>query len=99
MPVNIGPISIPNSDGCIIGLSGGSNMHGDHRALLNQVVKSFSGSLDPGVLDAIDKAGLDALGEMVGEALASQADAIFDRVEAETRRVRAELVERRLIEI
>lgn len=74
-------------------------MHGEHRALLNQVVKSFSESLDPGVLDAIGKAGLDALGEMVGEALASQADAIFDRVDAEMRRIRAEMVERRSVEI
>ncbi len=74
-------------------------MHGEHRALLNQVVKSFSESLDPGVLDANGKAGLDALGEMVGEALASQADTIFDRVDAEMRRVRAEMVERRSIEI
>lgn len=72
-------------------------MHDDHEASVNQVVKSFSESLDSGVGDAIGKSRLDALGEMAGEALVSQADAVLDRVEGEVRRVRTKIVERRAI--
>ncbi len=74
-------------------------MGGEHEALINQVVNSFSESLDPVVREAIGNSGFESLGEMVREALARQADAILDRLEGEIRRARAETVERPVIEI
>lgn len=98
MRVNIDPISWHKIES-LETANKGKTMNGEAGALAQQVVRSFRETLDASVQESIAEHQFEALSQMVREALAERSDAILDRLDDDLKRIRAEMVERRPLEI
>ena len=77
----------------------GSAMGSESKALANDVVEAFQALLDSDVRDAVGKDHFRALHGMIREAIAEQSEAILERLERNLSQVKAEMVERRPLEL
>ena len=74
-------------------------MANDPEAIAREVVESFQALLDGEVKNAIGEHSFNALQGMVREAIAEQSEAIFERMEENLKRLKADMVERRPLEL
>ena len=74
-------------------------MANDPGAISREVVESFQTLLDGDAQKAIGEHNFHALQEMVREALAEQSEAIFERMEANLKQLKDDMVERRPLEL
>ena len=74
-------------------------MPSDPQALADGVVESFEKLLDGDTRAAIGDYPLDALHGMVREAIAEHAEAIFEQLERELRKLHSDMVERKPLEL
>ena len=77
----------------------GSVMGSESKTLANEVVEAFQGLLDSDVREAVGKEHFHALSGMIREAIAEQSEAILERLERNLSQVKAEMVERRPLEL
>lgn len=71
----------------------------DPKLRANQVVESFRAQLGDELCETLGEHCFQALQGMVREALAEQTESIISRLEQDLKELRAELVERRALEI
>jgi hypothetical protein len=74
-------------------------MSSDTKVLANEVVESFKELLDDDMLEAIGEHHFHALHGMVREAIAKQAEAILELLEQNLGQLKAEMIERRTLEL
>ena len=74
-------------------------MGSDSKALASEVVGAFQALLDSDALAAIGEDHFKALHGMIREAIAEQSEAIIEQLERNLNQVKADMVERRPLEL
>lgn len=74
-------------------------MASESKAVASDVVEAFQALLDSDVKEAVGKDHFHALHGMIREAIAEQSEAIIERLERNLSQVKAEMVERRPLEL
>lgn len=74
-------------------------MASDPKILASEVIASFKSLLDNETRDAVGEHQFHALQGMLREAIAEHSEALVDRLEQDLKTIRAEMVERRPLEL
>lgn len=74
-------------------------MASDPKILASEVIESFKALLDNEARDAVGEHQFHALQGMLREAIAEHSEALVDRLEQDLKTIRAEMVERRPLEL
>ncbi len=97
MSINVAVICMADSGPDVV--VAGKIMSTDPKTIAEAVVEAFRERLEPELRDAIDEHHFNALHGMVREAIAEHAEAIVERLDQELKQVKADMVERRPLEL